>query len=258
MVIPDVAATSTQSIETTNPFPGLRPFRVEESQLYFGREDQVEEVLSRLIENRFVAVLGTSGVGKSSFIFCGLLPILQKGYPTAYSSDWEIYSFNPGTYSPIQSMRNALSKQNQLPSTIEDDQDLSEAIQIAELDEGSMGMLGVLKDKYQESRKNFLIIIDQFEELFRFKNKGQEAARETSKFIELILTAIYQKEIPVYFALTMRSDMVGDFATYPNLTRAINASQFLLPHMTRDQLKGVITGPVELMHAATSGITIVF
>ncbi|MDQ3534134.1 MAG: hypothetical protein M3421_00740, partial [Bacteroidota bacterium] len=52
-----------------NPFPGLRPFGVEESHLFFGREGQSDEVLNRLRHNRFVAVVGTSGSGKSSLMY---------------------------------------------------------------------------------------------------------------------------------------------------------------------------------------------
>jgi hypothetical protein len=43
-----------------NPFPGLRPFSIEESHLFFGREGQSEEVLRHLSMNRFVAVIGAS------------------------------------------------------------------------------------------------------------------------------------------------------------------------------------------------------
>src|SRR4051812_57579 len=59
-----------------NPFPGLRPFRYEESHLFFGREGQIDEVVRKLMLHRFVGVIGTSGIGKSSFMYCGLLPIL--------------------------------------------------------------------------------------------------------------------------------------------------------------------------------------
>ena len=51
-----------------NPFPGLRPFTTNESHLFFGREGQSQEVLDALAKNRFVALLGTSGSGKSSLM----------------------------------------------------------------------------------------------------------------------------------------------------------------------------------------------
>ena len=62
-----------------NPFPGLRPFRMDEKHLFFGREEQTRELLQRLRDHRFLAVVGTSGSGKSSLVQAGLLPQLYGG-----------------------------------------------------------------------------------------------------------------------------------------------------------------------------------
>ena len=62
-----------------NPFPGLRPFEMQEKYLFFGREDQTVELLKRLGQARFMAVVGTSGSGKSSLVRAGLLPALPGG-----------------------------------------------------------------------------------------------------------------------------------------------------------------------------------
>src|ERR1700752_3923694 len=70
----------TTKVLAPNPFPGLRPFEVEESHLFFGREGQSDEVLMKLTENKFVAVIGASGSGKSSFLYCGVIPILYGGF----------------------------------------------------------------------------------------------------------------------------------------------------------------------------------
>ena len=63
-----------------SPYPGLRPFKKEESHLFFGREDEIEEMISRLEERHFLAVVGTSGCGKSSIVSAGLLSELEGGY----------------------------------------------------------------------------------------------------------------------------------------------------------------------------------
>ena len=63
----------------TDPFPGLRPFEFEESHLFFGRDGQVEKLIDKLSQPRFVAVTGTSGSGKSSLVRAGLLPALRSG-----------------------------------------------------------------------------------------------------------------------------------------------------------------------------------
>ena len=88
--------TNTKSRKLFNPFPGLRPFTIAESHLFFGREGQSEEVLSNLSKNRFVAVVGSSGSGKSSLMYCGVVPILHGGFITEAGSKWKIIPSRPG------------------------------------------------------------------------------------------------------------------------------------------------------------------
>jgi ABC-type lipoprotein export system ATPase subunit len=54
-----------------NPFPGLRSFREDEEYLFFGRESQIDAMVSKLASTHFLAVVGTSGSGKSSLVNCG-------------------------------------------------------------------------------------------------------------------------------------------------------------------------------------------
>src|SRR5438093_5563879 len=79
-----------------NPFPGLRPFTQEEDYLFFGREEQTLELLERLAGNRFLAVVGTSGSGKSSLVRCGLLSQLLGGKMLVAGASWEIAVMHPG------------------------------------------------------------------------------------------------------------------------------------------------------------------
>src|SRR5260370_38915229 len=84
------------TVAAGNPFPGLRPFKIEESHLFFGREGQSDEVLLKLSKSRFVGVIGPSGSGKSSFIYCGVLPILYDGFLTDSSPNWQVVVTRPG------------------------------------------------------------------------------------------------------------------------------------------------------------------
>ena len=79
-----------------NPFPGLRPFTQEEDYLFFGREEQTMELLQRLGSNRFLAVVGTSGSGKSSLVRCGMLSELLGGTMLEAGASWEIAVTHPG------------------------------------------------------------------------------------------------------------------------------------------------------------------
>ena len=53
-----------------------------------------------------------------------------------------------------------------------------------------------------------------------------------------------RRDLPIYVVLTMRSDFIGDCMDYPGLPEALNHGQYLVPRMTRDELRSAITGPV--------------
>src|SRR4051812_20197924 len=60
------------------PYPGLRPFGMGEWELFFGREIMTEDVVQRLLRHGLVVVLGSSGSGKSSLVYAGVLPQLER------------------------------------------------------------------------------------------------------------------------------------------------------------------------------------
>src|SRR5437879_5448094 len=90
-----------------NPFPGLRPFTMEECYLFFGREGQVDEILLKLSAHRSVAVMGYSGSGKSSLMYCGLLPVLYGGFVTETGPFWSILTTRPGD-SPLNNLTESI------------------------------------------------------------------------------------------------------------------------------------------------------
>src|SRR5262245_41418069 len=65
---------------TRTPYPGLRPFEAEDQPVFFGREEQVSALLRRMEDAHFIAVVGSSGSGKSSLVRAGLLPALREGF----------------------------------------------------------------------------------------------------------------------------------------------------------------------------------
>ncbi len=93
----------------TNPFPGLRPFREEERYVFFGRESQIDAMVDKLGDTRLLAVVGTSGSGKSSLVNCGLRPALHRGLMARAGTAWRMAQFRPGNY-PLQAMAHALAQ----------------------------------------------------------------------------------------------------------------------------------------------------
>ncbi|MEM7550522.1 MAG: High-affnity carbon uptake protein Hat/HatR [Bacteroidota bacterium] len=229
-----------------NPFPGLRPFGVEESHLFFGREGQSDEVLEKLSINKFTAILGTSGSGKSSLMYCGVIPILHGGFLAEAGSNWRIVVARPGV-SPIDNLAEALlRKDHEYIQADEDGKLLKKTISASVLRTSSLGLVEAVRQLNKTENENFFILIDQFEELFRYnkvQNKLSEA-NESIAFVNLLLEAINQSEQPIYVAVTMRSDFIGECAQFPELTQKINDSHYLIPQMIREQKHQAIEGPV--------------
>jgi ABC-type thiamine transport system ATPase subunit len=78
------------------PYPGLRPFRADEAVVFFGRDTQVDQLLEQLGRQRFVAVVGTSGCGKSSLVHAGLIPALGTGLLGSAGARWAVATMRPG------------------------------------------------------------------------------------------------------------------------------------------------------------------
>ena len=235
------------SYKISNPFPGLRSFEEEEHILFFGREEQIDDLISKLRRNRFLAVIGTSGSGKSSLVKSGLLPSLYGGFMAQSGSNWQTVSFRPGT-NPIGNMAKALSVANYdyLSELGLENVDYSDVIETG-LRRSDRGLIDFYLQNLRSKGDNLLLLIDQFEELFRFsefektKNEGYS---DSVAFVNLLLSAASQKDSPIYIVFTMRSDFLGECTLFKGLPEAINDGHYLVPRMTREQIRQVITGPV--------------
>lgn len=234
----------------SNPFPGLRPFEPDEEHLFFGREQETDELLSRLRTTRFLLVAGSSGTGKSSLVRSGLIPALQSGFMLQAGSNWRIIVFRPGD-NPIGNLAvamdapDALGSEGEIAST-------NRILLEATLLRSSLGIVQAVRQAHIPSQDNVLIVVDQFEELFRFRRSDRTANAhdEAVAFFKLLLEATRQKDVPIYIALTMRSDFLGDCIEFQGLPEAVNDGLYLIPRMTRDELRSAITGPVAVAGGA--------
>ncbi|HZT57220.1 MAG TPA: tetratricopeptide repeat protein, partial [Pyrinomonadaceae bacterium] len=243
---------STQFDRTGNPFPGLRPFDTDEYNLFFGRDGQSDELLARLARTRFLAVVGTSGSGKSSLIRAGLIPALYGGLMAQTGSAWRIAVLRPGS-NPIGNLACALSRDDVIGSP-EIDDDVQAAIIETTLRRSTLGLVDAVRQARLASYENVLVVVDQFEELFRFRSMREVAGSEddAAAFVKLLLEAPRERDANIYVVLTMRSDFLGDCAQFWGLPEAINEGQYLIPRMTRDERRSAITGPALVADAEIS------
>ncbi len=215
-----------------HPFPGLRPFDEEDAVWFFGRGQEINDLLKRLRRVRFLAVVGPSGCGKSSLVRAGLLAAVRDGYLDA---SWNIATFRPGEQ-PVRNLAVAASW-----SAAASDHENTLKI----LKSGPMGLVEALKERHSGDT-NTLLVVDQFEELFQFvQRQGDPAQEEAKAFLKLLLTAAASDAVPVYVVITMRLEWLSECATYIGVAEAINQGLYLVPQMSRRQFQQTILNPIE-------------
>lgn len=231
------------------PYPGLRPFRKDEHAFFFGRYEHTATLYRLLDRGRLLAILGGSGSGKSSLVLAGLLPLLAQEKRGDGTPRWTIAMLRPGSQ-PMRRLATALLKTAAAEG---------ESIQrvIAGLRHTSRGLATEI-DRLLPADREILILVDQFEELFRYvqaenvddiDNRDSAVARlsrddETRRFVELLLTAAASSRRRIRVVITMRSDFLGDCARYRGLAEAVSANQYLAPWLNRDQQTEAIIGPL--------------
>ena len=227
----------------TNPFVGLRPFQSAEGLLFFGRREQTIELEQQLHKTHFLAVVGSSGCGKSSLIRAGLIPNLKAGFLVEERDQWHIVTTKPGD-SPLSNLAAALLQAVSSEKVDSNIPDFIEAIQTS----GSQAILDKLAPVLEDSDANLLLLVDQFEEIFRFGlHTDKRGYRdEAPDFVSIMLSLAEQRALPIYVVMTMRSDFLGDCDAFYGLPEAMNRSQYLVPRLTRQQRKEAIEGPIRL------------
>ena len=238
------------SLPPLNPYPGLRPFRESEAHLFFGRSAHVDEVLAELDRSRFVAVMGASASGKSSLVYAGVLPALHGGFSPRAGSRWRVASLRPGA-NPIHHLARALAVPGVLG--VEEPDPVFAAAQVeATLRRSGLGLVDAARQSTELSDGRLLVVVDQFEELFRFENTDGRTGLgdDADPFVQLLITAAEDDRAPVDVIITMRSDFLGDCSRLRDLPEAVNHGLYLVPRLTRSQLAEAITGP-----AAVGGAT---
>jgi DNA-binding SARP family transcriptional activator/basic membrane lipoprotein Med (substrate-binding protein (PBP1-ABC) superfamily) len=197
-----------------NPFRGLRAFSEEDTEVYFGRERLVAEVIEKLDGGSgFVSIVGPSGSGKSSAAQAGVIPVLRDRGET-------VILFTPGSR-PLWELARAM-------------------------DRARLGSAATLLDRFESDpgalvaaiSQSVVLVIDQFEELFTLTD-GDSAAR----FSELVATAVEQKDVPLRVVATLRADYYDKPLSMSSLAGVFSDSVVSVKPMTAQEIERAVVDP---------------
>jgi WD40 repeat protein/DNA-binding SARP family transcriptional activator/tRNA A-37 threonylcarbamoyl transferase component Bud32 len=227
------AAVAREVTEVYNPYKGLRSFQEADRDDFFGREALTEQLVSRLAQSRFLAVVGPSGSGKSSAVKAGLIPALrEKAIPG--SEKWFVAEMVPGTH-PLEELELALR-----PVAVDPPPSL-----VAPMERDTRGMLRTIRrilpvDGPNTSQAQLLLVIDQFEELFTLV--GDDDQREF--FINSLLAALRAPRSPLRVVITLRADFYDRPLQYESLGQLVKENTDVVLPLTAEELSWAVSEPV--------------
>ena len=234
-----------------NPYRGLFAFREEDAALFFGREAAIAQLVQAVETKPFVAVIGSSGSGKSSVVAAGLLPRLRR------QQHWLIAAFRPGGQ-PLRALAAALlSALN--PGLDDIDKTAQVKKLVKHLQIGSLTLkdfLQTLLSKHPQAR--LLLFVDQFEELYTLCPDETERRRFLAELLPAgqVSQTWAASDYQLTVVMTMRADFLGKAFAYRPLADAFQNADLVLGPMNRAELQEVIARPAaNLRVAIEEGLT---
>jgi WD40 repeat protein len=235
-VVPKQAAPTVvlELSDADNPYKGLRAFREADAATFFGREALTQQLLGRLAEEgdlaRFLAVVGSSGSGKSSAVRAGLIPALRRGGLSG-SERWFVVDLLPGAH-PLEELEAAL-----LRIAVNPPESL-----LAQLREDTRGLLRAIKRVLPaDETVELVLIIDQFEEVFTLVD--DEAAR--AHLLDSLVAAVLDERSRVRLVITLRADFIDRPLQYVDFGELVRQQAELILPLASDELERAIVGPAE-------------
>lgn len=219
------------------PYLGLASFQPADAERFFGRERLVNDLVSRLARQRFLAVFGASGSGKSSLLRAGLLPAIRAGKLPG-SQEWSTILLTPGEH-PFEEL--AL----QLGALL----GIATGVLRADLEADPANLDLAVRQTLvgRPPLAHLLLLVDQFEEVFTLC--GDEGER--TGFIEGLLGAVRSPRSRARVVLGVRADFYAQCGDHPELVAALQDAQSLVGPMTEGELRAALTQP-----AAHAGLAI--
>ena len=222
------------------PYPGLRPFEQDEWPIFFGRERITRDIVDRLTATQIVVIHGGSGCGKSSFVRAGVLAQLERECARE-GWQWQTAAMRPGS-SPLWNLADAIARIKHGGSAGPSIEQIRTVRQQLNIGRGAFARIA--QDLRLGFERQVCILLDQFEELFRFVEEiGPD---EAEMFAEIICGFTDAPPDGIHLVITVRSDHLGDFSQFHGLAEVVNGNQYLLPRLSDEDLIRAVTQPAIL------------
>ncbi|MFO0589336.1 MAG: protein kinase [Polyangiaceae bacterium] len=236
--------TPREDDEELNPYAGLSPFQERDAARFFGRETAVEQIMSRLAEEPFLALVGPSGAGKSSLLRAGVIPALKR------SGDvWESFVIRPGRH-PLSGVVELLVQQSFQRSSRGDDSasvsgadPIPPSMEPARIHEQLLrepGLFGAkLRARARRKLSRVLLFVDQFEEAFTLATEEERAA-----FFTCLSGAADDPSSPVRVVISIRQDFLDRVAASGSaLAERVSRGTVLVGPLDRGGLQRALVEP---------------
>ncbi|MEM9808034.1 MAG: caspase family protein [Cyanobacteria bacterium P01_D01_bin.56] len=215
------------TVDETCPYQGLKPFDRSNAPLFFGRREQVQKLLTTLLEKTtfFIPLIGASGSGKSSVVRAGLIPELEN-------LGWQVLEpIKPG-FDPIAQLKVAIQ------SFFRDQGALSHLSEVYPRIE-TEGLRPIVENWPGTDRA--LLVVDQFEEVFTLcKNES-----DRRRFIEWLAQVVGISSI-LSVVITVRADFLEDCLDYRSLAQIIQDCKIIIMPMAEAEVIDAIVKPAEI------------
>jgi hypothetical protein len=221
------------SDEEVAPYPGLAAFQEADADRFVGRGRDVLQILTRLREYPLAAVVGPSGIGKSSFVRAGVMPALKASGET-----WEALVLRPGRQ-PLQSVATVLLSFSTEPLSVQAKMAEHEEL-VARLREEPGYMGALLRSRATQRREKILLFVDQFEELYTLV--PDETERRA--FVACLSGVADDAAAPLRVLVSMRSDFLDRVGEDRRFAEELTRSLLFLPPLGREALKEALKTPV--------------
>ena len=201
-----------------SPFKFLDSFTEADRDIFFGREQEVEEVYAKVFQSKILLIYGASGTGKSSIINCGLS---NKFMP----SDWLQIPVRRGG-NILSSMAQQINKFN-----------LSAPLDNPARETGAKELKAALSSVFLDHFKPIYLVFDQFEELFIFGSKDEWTAfTETMRYL-------LDSDLELRFIFIIRGEYLEFLAEFEEMIPGFFDNRVRIEKMTRSKARESIIGP---------------